>query len=160
MVNQLLLGLWICAVTLGGIYAGDIFAAPSEKPKTLIGKLEYTSHDPITAPVIEGGEIRGYVIVKLTFAVPAAKLKKKAAVIQRVFGDRAFRAIYESEKNRIVNKKRTDVDELLERIKARANTALKGEPIKDVLVEYINYVSLDQVRCARTTPTGGKEAAR
>lgn len=151
MIKQLLMGLWICAVTLGGIYAAD-FIVVEGGSGTKVGPTEYVTNEPMTVPVITNGSVEGYVIAKLIFSADSESLKHWGDKLKLIFSDSAFRIIYAGERERVYSQKRQDLDNMVEEIKARTNDAVGSEVIQNVLVEYLNYVSLDQVRCNRKSP--------
>jgi len=151
MINQLLMGLWICAVTLGGIYAGDFLVAEGGAG-TKVGTMEYVTNEPMTVPIVTNGSVEGYVIAKLIFSADSEALKPWGDKLKLVFSDSAFRIIYAGERERVYNQKRQDLDNMVEEIKARTNQALGNAVVENVLVEYLNYVPLDQVRCNRKSP--------
>lgn len=151
MIKQLLIGLWICAVTLGGVWAAG-FAVSGSDSGAKVGALEFVANDPVTIPVVKGGAIEGYVIAKLIFSGNSEDLQQWGDKLKFVFNDSAFRIIYAAEHERMLQKKRQDLDHMVEEIKSRTNKAIGSNVIVEVLVEYLNYVSLDQVRCNRKSP--------
>jgi hypothetical protein len=151
MIKQLLIGLWICAVTLGGVWAAG-FAVSGSDSGAKIGALEYVSNEPITIPIVKGGMIEGYVIAKLIFSGNSQDLQQWGDKLKLVFTDSVFRIIYAAEHERMLQNKRQDLDPIVEEIKVRTNKAIGSNVIGEVLVEYLNYVSLDQVRCNRKSP--------
>lgn len=151
MIKQLLIGLWICGVTLGGIYAADFIVAESDTG-TKVGASEYVTNEPMTVPIVTDGVVEGYVIAKLIYSADSDGLKSLGDTLKLVFSDSAFRIIYAGERDRVRNQKRQDLDLMVEEIKSRTNGAIGKDVVQTVLIEYLNYVSLDQVRCNRKPP--------
>lgn len=154
MIQQIFLGLWVCMATLLGIYGADIIFGESGNAKGAhVSGLTYVSTEPITVPVLLNGQIEGYAIAKFVYGVPADKLKKHQERIAVQFADSVFREMYNEEPLRVARKDRQDLDMIVAKIKRRSNKVIGNDVVKEVLIDFFNYVPSDQVRCGKRAPS-------
>ena len=146
---MLLIGLWVCVVTLGASYAAVIWAsdAPvSSKADEFFGGLDYVKTSPISVPVVTGGTVEGYVIAQFVFTVDGKTLRKLSVPPDVFLIDEAYRAIYAGQKIDFRHLDRYDVNDLTKQIAAKVNDRFKADLVRDVLVEQFNYLAKDEVR--------------
>lgn len=149
MVKVLLIGAWICAVTLMSSYGVVVWQAgvqADSKSQEFFGGLDYVKSTPISVPMIENGTIDGYVIAQFVFTVDGETLRSLSVPPDVFLVDEAFRAIYSGEKVNFRKIEKYDLDALAKQLKANINERFKSELVKDVLVEQFNYVTNEQVR--------------
>ncbi len=149
MVKLLLSGLWICAVALLSSYAVvDWKAGQAEDPKAdeFFGGLDYVKTNIISVPMIDKGEIQGYIIAQFVFTADGNTLRNLSVPPDSFLVDEAYRAIYSGEKVNFKRLEKYDIEALTKTIAERLNERFKTELIKDVLVEQFNYVSKDEIR--------------
>ena len=153
MIQQLLLGAWVCLATLGGVYGAGFLSmdAPTENAVN-VGTLSYVTTQPLSVPLIEEGELHGYAIVKLIYAVPEKKLAANQPRIAAHFRDAANRTLYAEEAEFLVSKQKHDMGNLALAVKVAVNKSLQADLVEEVLFEQFNYVSRDQVRCVKRQP--------
>jgi hypothetical protein len=143
MIRIVLIGLWICAVSLVSTYVAAQWKAeagpvPEEEP--YFEGIEYRKLQPITVPMIEEGAVKGYVLARLVFTADARALREFPMEPEPFIVDEAFREIYVNGKVQFGQIQKYDLDTLTEAIKTKANERLGPDFVQDVLVEEINYV--------------------
>ncbi len=151
MIKIVLVGLWVCVVSLlssfvAAQWKADAEPAPPEEP--FLEGLEYRKLQPLTVPMISDGTLKGYVLAKLVFTADARAIREFPLEPEPFVVDEAFREIYVNGKVEFGELQKYDLDALTEAIKQNANLRLGPDFVRDVLVEEINYVD-------RTTLQGG-----
>jgi hypothetical protein len=149
MVKLLLCGLWICAVTLVSSYAVVTWKAdqaPDAKADEFFGGLDYVKTGIISVPMIDKGEVQGYIIAQFVFTADGQTLRSLSIPPESFLVDEAYRAIYSGRKVDFKRLEKYDIEALTKEIAANLNARFKTDLIKDVLVEQFSYVSRDEIR--------------
>ena len=142
MIKLVAVGLWICAVTLA-----SGFAAVSWKTGALPEPGDVSFLDGLTSvPVIAEGEVQGYVVTQLSFAVDSSLLNRLSIKPDLILVDEAIKTIYTGGDIDFRRMKRQDLPALTKRLAENANARFGGKLVREVFVEELNYVSKDQVR--------------
>jgi hypothetical protein len=167
MIKLVLIGLWVCAVTLGGGYAGAIWQAAGVKTagdeKKYQGKLTQVRLKPLNVPVTGDGKITGYVVAQLTFTSPADLLKKLSVKPEVFMLDAAFNGIYAGGLIDIAKLDKASWAGLTKVIKDSVNGRFGMEVIHDVVIEEFGYVPIGEVRGRKTgieAPAGTAKIAK
>lgn len=150
MIKLILAGVWVCAVTLAASYLALSWSTqPAAKPAdvTTFGGLDYVKPSPISVPIIKNGAVEGYAIAQFVFTAPADILTKVTVPAKVIFVDEAFKAIYANASFDFLNKSKRDLSALTKSIAENVNKRIEKELVVEVLVESLNFVSKDQVRC-------------
>ncbi len=149
MIRILFAGIWICLVTLAAAYIGvsmNATASTTTEPDEFFGGLDYAKTEIISVPVIDDGDLQGYVIAQFVYTIDV-KIKKKLTVPPDVFIlDGAFRTIYENTAPDFNNLVKADLDKLTATIRDKVNARFQAEIVNDILVEIFNFVPKDSVR--------------
>ncbi len=148
MIKILVIGLWVCAVTLLSSYGGARWAAgiPLKTEEKYLQGLEYRRLDPINVPMIIDGDVKGYVVARLVMTADAELLHRLPIEPQIFLVNEAFDEIYMRARVEFGELSKYNLNEILERIKARTNERLKGPVVQDVLVDAINYIDKTDIR--------------
>lgn len=145
------IGLWVCIVTLGAVY-GSIYlatapAGPSEE-ETKKAALELVRGEPITIPVIGGGDVTGYFLTRISFMMDKEKVKGQALPTTELMTDQLFTLLVGNKMVDIGNVSAFDVNGFREKIKTEMNARLGEGMVDQVLIEQLDYVSKDAARKA------------
>lgn len=150
MIKTILLGLWVCAVTLVSTWAGATYlsgeAGAAHSTDSGSVALELIKPRQISVPMIKDGAIQGYVMVKLTFTARKGELSKLSIDPQVFIVDEAFRTIYSSDPVDFKRIAKQDISALGRQIKDGVNKRFGVSLIEDVLFEEVNYVPMEKVR--------------
>ncbi len=149
MIKSLLLGVWVCLISLGASYVSANYIGEQQgvdKSASSEGPLEYIKSDMISVPVIRSGKVQGYVVAQFTFAVDTNQIAKLGYEPNPFLIDAAFRCLYENQTTDFSSLQQQDLTALVKNVLDRANTKLGGPIARDVLLTDINYVSRDDVR--------------
>ena len=144
----LILGVWICGVTLvsGHLALTWRAEAPPASETPFFEGLEYEETALIHVPIIANGEVQGYVAAQFVFTADAHTMRQMTVKPHAYVRDEALRAIYSNAKVDFARLERVDIDALLKTVKTNVNARLGGDLVKDVLVKEFNYVRKDQLR--------------
>ena len=150
MIKVVLLGAWLCAVTLGATYGALSWKAKSgtETVQTPSGPvvLEQKQTKVLNIPVIKDGALQGYVLAQFVFTVETEKLKELSTQPDIVVVDEAFKLIYTGEAIDFRTMRKNDIKALSKLILNNVNKRLGEAIVHEVLVQEFNYLPKDQLR--------------
>jgi len=150
VIKFIIMGIWVLLVTLGGLFIGRTMSAytPVEPVNIEIesqGKREQANTEMISVPVIVEGEVRGYLLVQLTFVMDE-KAKSELdlpiepfvhdAVFAEFFG--AYTDIHQIEKVRFEPSRARIIDYV--------NQRFGSVVIKDLLVQQFNFITTEKLQ--------------
>ena len=150
MIKPILLGLWLCVVTLGSAY-GVIAWQKQQRAAAVAAAiqpsvLEQVQTKVINVPIISDGAVQGYVLAQFAFTIEANKLKELSTKPDLILVDEAFKLIYAGEAVDFRHLRRADVDALSKMLLTNVNKRLGQDLVHDVLVQQLNYLPRDQLR--------------
>jgi hypothetical protein len=144
MMRTLIIGLWTCAVALGATYAGAQWkqrSATATAAGETAEKYELKKVKPITAPVIVGGALKGYVSAELSFLGKAAHGAHSDGVEpEAFFMDEAFKLLYSENNIDFQHVDKIDLDAFTKRITERVNERLGAGAIKETFVKNLTFI--------------------
>jgi hypothetical protein len=145
-MKLLIVGAWAVIVTLGAGFAVAQWrvSAPADDPASTprFEGLRYTSLPTLSVPVIEGGRVSGYVVVRLVYTADAATLRDLASEPDAFITDEMFRTLYGRAETVFGRLVRLDLDTLAEEVRSRVNERMGDEVVQDLLVDGLNYIDL------------------
>ncbi len=154
MFKYLIVGIWVCAVTLGASYMmmsmASEKAGDGKEASPLIG-LDYVKVNPISVPIIRDGGVQGYVIAQFVYTADAEDIKDQSVPIDLYFNDRVFALIYQNDAINFEHIKKTDLTGFMQELVVSVNKRLGTPIVQNVLVEQFNFVPIGQIRCKRDT---------
>ena len=145
-VQTLLIGLWVCFVSLASTYAGAYLKAhPFDASSDDRHGLEVRKVKPITVPIISGGTLKGYVSAEFSFLREGNHKRKSAIDPESYLMDEAFRLIYSDNTIDFNNIGKFDLAALTKKVTERVNERL-GEPVlRETLVKSFAFVPKEDV---------------
>jgi len=150
VIKFIIMGIWVLFVTFGGLFIGytmkdDKFAESVEIKAEGEGKREQDNTDIMSVPVMVDGEVKGYLLVQLTFVMdenvkstldlPIAPFVNDA-IFAEFFG--AYTDRHQIEKVRFEPSR----NRIIENVNQRFGTKV----IKDLLVQQFNFVTAEKIR--------------
>lgn len=143
MIRLILLALVACISTVGGVYGGvtwksSMIAKPSDDESH---KLQILKTPMVSVPILSDGQVLGYVVTRLQFAVDAGLLKESSVQPEAFVADEAFRLIYEATPRDIKVGRKNALKELAENIASGTNARLGRKLVKDVMIDSWTYLS-------------------
>jgi hypothetical protein len=152
VIRTLVLGFWICAITLVGTWVGATYLggpggeAEAAHGEGLLGGLTEIKPRPVSVPMIVDGAIQGYVMAQLSFTVKKETLDKLSVRPDVFIVDEAFKTLYAGEPIDFKRLKKQDIAAIAGRIKENVNQRFGSAFVEDVLFEDLNYVPMEKVR--------------
>lgn len=151
MIKYILLGVWICGVTLGSSYGVIMWQAQQEQKKAGGGEqpkvpIEQVQTKRINVPVIANGTLKGYVLAQFVFHIDAAALKGMTVKPDIYLVDEAFKVIYSGKAIDFRDPKKPDFSALGKTIKENVNARFGPGFVQDVLVQELTYLPQEKFR--------------
>jgi hypothetical protein len=149
VLKTVLLGIWVIAVTAAATY-GSIYL--KDDPSAIPGAaredhgLEALQSEMTSVPIIRGGEVIGYLIIKLVFEADKSVLAEKMLEPIPFLNDAAFRVIFARTDIDFRRLRPSDLDRLTADIASEANKRIGAELVRHVLLEELNYVRKEDIR--------------
>jgi hypothetical protein len=147
MIRLVLAGLWVCILTAGTSYAvaywkekGSLLPAKDE----YLEGLQYQKTRALSVPMVENGNVQGYVIARFVYTVEARALHQLSVPPEPFVVDEAFRRIYADEGLDFRKLARYDLSILTAAIKQRVNERMHADIVQDVMIEDFNYVAKEE----------------
>jgi hypothetical protein len=149
VIKYILLGIWICGVTLGSSYGVIVWqaeqqqktgAAPAKLP------IEQVQTKKINVPVIANGTLKGYVLAQFVFHIDAAALKGMNVKPDIYLVDEAFKVIYSGKAIDFRNPLKPDFSALGRTIKDNVNARFGQGFVQEVLVQELTYLPQEKFR--------------
>lgn len=149
MLRTLLVGLWVCLVSLGATFGGVYWRGRQSSTGAAehAEKLEVHKVKAITAPVIAEGVVKGYVSAEFSYlSAPADKHGGGGEIDPETFFlDEAFRLMYAETKVDFTRVEKTDLTALTRQITENVNQRLGKPVVKETLVRNFTFVSRDEM---------------
>jgi hypothetical protein len=149
VIKYIILGLWICGVTLGSSYGVILWqvqqqkAGAAEPPKVAIEAIQTKR---INVPVIANGALKGYVLAQFVFHIDAAALKGMTVRPDIYLVDEAFKVIYSGKAIDFRNPQQPDFSALGKTIKDNVNARFGPGFVQEVLVQELSYLPQEKFR--------------
>lgn len=141
MIKLFLIGLWVCGLTLGGVYAAVSFAnAPANQEETEKA-WQFVRGETISLPVVSNGAVGGYFLSRVSVAVDAEKAAAIHIPVASYVTDELYTLLVGDRLIDIANVGAFDVAALRTRIKDGINARAGNAIVKDVIVEQLDYLS-------------------
>jgi hypothetical protein len=158
MTRLLIIGLWVCLITLGSSYAAAYWAVGQSgtKKDIYLEGLEYRKLPTITVPMIYEGAVQGYVVAKLVYTADAALLHEMSIAPDSFVVDEAFREIYTNGVVQFGKMTKYNINDITIAVKEHVNKRLNFEVVQDILVEGLNYIEKDDMRRVAMQATKGE----
>ncbi|MGO8798179.1 MAG: hypothetical protein ACLQE9_18645 [Roseiarcus sp.] len=149
MAKLVLIGFWACLMTLASSYAVTYWKGTQAKAaiaEQSSKNVEYKKTKEFTVPKIANGEIQGYIVAQLSYAVDVEVEKTISAPAEPFLVDEAIRYIYDDDSVDFNNLKKYDLQKLTKTLVQAVNKRLNGNLVKDVLIQEFNYMSKMEVK--------------
>lgn len=150
MIKHIILGVWVCGVSLGSAYGviqwqkhqtQEIQEATEEKRELVQLKTKM-----INIPLVHNGSVSGYVLTQFSFTADKEMVEKANIMPDLFVVDEAFKIIYSEEAIDFNNLKRANVAQLATKIKENVNKRLGVKLVHDIFVRELNYLPREQFR--------------
>lgn len=150
MIKIVVIGLWVCLITLASSYGAAYWAVgqSASEEKVYLEGLEYRKLPTMTVPMIMDGAVQGYVIAKLVYTADAGLLHEIGVQPDSFVTDEAFREIYTNGVVEFGKLSKYNINEITLAVKDSTNKRLQFDVVQDILVEGLNYIEKADMRRA------------
>ncbi|KAA3451788.1 hypothetical protein C7I87_03805 [Mesorhizobium sp. SARCC-RB16n] len=149
MIKVIAIAVWICAATLGAVFYSFQAAGEhgvGEKPKPMLGGLDYVKTDVISVPLIHDSKIDGYFLAKLVYTVEPEQIKKLSIPAEALITDEVYSYLYAHPQIDFTKKATIDLDAFRAAIRDTVNTRVGATLVHEVLIDQVNFLSKDEIR--------------
>ncbi|WP_223478927.1 hypothetical protein [Oricola indica] len=149
MIGQVVFGLWVAAVTLGGIYLGQQMAPePAADGTVAVDHTRYNDFktDLFAIPYVNETGIVGYVTGRFTVKTVAREEAALGLPLNTVMLDALSRHFY-AEADKLAHPDGwSRLRESMQRLREIANETAGREVVADVLIEQLDFFDKNSVR--------------
>jgi hypothetical protein len=148
MLKSLFVALWSAAAALGAAHGYGVWETRRAAAKVAAPApgAELRKARPLNVPIVQDGELLGYVVVQLAYMVDVEALKAARIDPEPYLLDEAFRLIYGDPSLDFRRLEKYDVDRFKRALDARLPARLKSDAVREVLVHEFNYVAKNDLR--------------
>ncbi|HLP69631.1 MAG TPA: hypothetical protein VK181_19130 [Rhizobium sp.] len=152
MIRLLLVGIWICILTLGGVYAAVTLGNQPPEPADAAAKpaTELVSGETLSLPIVTDGAVTGYFLARVSVTVDRDKAKANHVPMTTYVTDELFTLLVGNKMIDIPNVGKFDVAALRTKIKDGINARTGDALITDVMVEQLDFLSKDDLNSGET----------
>lgn len=149
MIGQVVFGLWVAAVTLGGIYFGQQMAPePAADGTVAVDRTRYNDFktDLFAIPYVNETGIVGYVTGRFTVKTVAKEEAAMGLPLNTVILDALSRHFYAEADELAHPAGWTRLRESMQRLREIANETAGREVVADILIEQLDFFDKNSVR--------------
>jgi hypothetical protein len=131
-------------MTLASSYAATYWKSTQVKnasDELSSASLEYRKSKELTIPKIAEGQIQGYIILQLSYAVDNSVQKNSSAPPDSFLLDEAYQYVYNDDGLDFNNIKKYDLAKLKATVMKNVNARMGANVVKDVMIQEFNYLS-------------------
>jgi flagellar basal body-associated protein FliL len=148
MLKVLLIGFWVCLVSIGGVYlsvrmsqsSAEAAAAPAPVVSTIV------RGNPLSMPVIHNGAVEGYFLGRISLSVDAEKSKKVTLPMDVLLTDELFTLLMGNPMIDLKNTGAFDPEQFRTKIKDGINGKVGDAVVMNVMIEQLDYMSKDAIK--------------
>ena len=100
----------------------------------------------MTVAIVRNNEVRGYIILELSFAMDPDASDDMTKPLELVLNDRIIESLHEDRSIDIFKLDEFDIKAFAERLVTSVNAKMGKDLLKQVLIQDINFVSKEDVR--------------
>lgn len=148
MLKVLLVGLWVCIATIGGVYLSVKLSQSSSEANAAPAPIITTvvRGNPISMPVINDGAVDGYFLGRISLSVDSDKSKKVKLPLDVLLTDELFSLLMGDRMIDLKTVGNFDPQNFRTKIKDGMNAKLGDTVVADVMIEQLDYMSKDTMK--------------
>jgi flagellar basal body-associated protein FliL len=147
MIKVLLIGLWVCIVSIGGVYLSarmsEATASADAAPAPVVTTV--VRGNPISMPVIHNGAVDGYFLGRISLSVDSEKSKKVQLPMDVLLTDQLFSLLMGNPMIDLKNVGSFDPENFRNKIKDGINAKLGDAVVANVMIEQLDYMSKETI---------------
>jgi hypothetical protein len=149
MLKLVAIGVWVILVTAGATY-GSVYLASNSANGTASAEpdlgVEELKSEMTSVPIMRDGDVSGYLILQLSFAVDRGLLAEQKLDPLPFLVDAAFRVVFSRTEVDFRRLKSKDLEEITAAIAAESNARIGADLVRHVLLQQVNYVRKEDIR--------------
>jgi flagellar basal body-associated protein FliL len=149
MINMVIAGIiGIIAAIAGAEFGYSLLMAPAPEAHTeeKVERIIQISTELTGVPVIANNLLVGYVVLKVSSEIDAAKLPSEEASAVPYLVDAAFKATYGFSERGFDRVRGKDIERLTQEVRRLANEKFGMEVVRNVNLEQFNFVPKSEIR--------------
>ena len=149
MIPQVLFAFFVAAVTLGGVYAGQMVSSGHDVDQAGMDAhpdFDFYKTDLVAIPYVHGNDIVGYIIGRFTIKTDTAKLAHAKLPVQAVVSDALNRHFFGEGGSLSSPVGWTQLRKSLADLRDLANESAGDAVILEVLIDQLDFFEKDEVR--------------
>jgi flagellar basal body-associated protein FliL len=146
MIKVLLIGLWVCIATIGGVYvSAQMSKAPVATEAEAAVVTTIVRGNPVSLPVINNGTVQGYFIGRISLSVDSMKAKHVQLPMDVVLTDELFSLLMGQKMIDLKSVGTFDPESFRTKIKDGINAKLGDAVVANVMIEQLDYMSKETI---------------
>jgi flagellar basal body-associated protein FliL len=143
MIKIVLIGAWVCIISLGAVYAAVTLAGGSADSAAAKQEIPpaYVAGEVLSIPVLSGGAVTGYFLTKVSVMVDQDKAAKTHIPMAPYITDELYTVLVGDSMIDLPKAGHFDVEGLRTKIKTDLNAKAKDELVTSVIFEQLDYIS-------------------
>ncbi|MEV4608105.1 hypothetical protein MRBLMR1_003139 [Neorhizobium sp. LMR1-1-1.1] len=142
MIKIVLIGVWVCIISLGGVYAAVTLSAKSgvEVAKPVIPPA-YVAGETLSIPVVTEGAVTGYFLTKVSVMIDQEKAANTHIPIAPYITDELYTVLVGNKMIDLPKVRDLNVEGLRAKIKDDLNARAGDALVTAVIFEQLDYLS-------------------
>lgn len=142
MIKIVLIGVWVCIISLGGVYAAVTLSGTSdaEAAKPIIPPA-YVAGETLSIPVVTEGAVTGYFLTKVSVMVDQEKAATTHVPVAPYITDELYTILVGNKMIDLPKAGDIDVEGLRSKIKDDLNARAGDALVTAVIFEQLDYLS-------------------
>lgn len=157
MLRLVAIGVWVILVTAGATYGSVYLASKGGTASEPDPGVEELKSEMTSVPIMRGGDIIGYLILQLSFAVDRGLLAERKLDPLPFLIDAAFRVVFSRTDLDFRRLRSKDLEEITAAIAAESNARIGAELVRHVLLQQVNFVRKEDIRTNWISSGNGSE---
>ena len=142
MIKIVLFGIWVCIISLGGVYAAVTLSGGSDTEAARpVTPPAYMAGETLSVPVVTNGAVTGYFLTKVSVMVDQEKATHIHIPIAPYLTDELYTLLVGNKMIDLPTAGNLDVEGLRNRIKDDLNTRAEDTLVTAVIFEQLDYLS-------------------
>lgn len=143
MIKLIATGVWVLILTLGGVFAAAKFGQPPAEDHKADAPPppQYVQGDLLTLPVVNGGKVSGYFLVRSTLLVDSVMMKQINVPMPAYITDEFYGLLIGDKVLDVKDAGKFDVAAFKTKIKDGINARMEKPLVQDVLIQQMDFIS-------------------
>lgn len=154
MIRIFFTAVWLCAVTMAGVYGGTLMAKNRQPAEELAvaprSPKNYVETDLTAVPVISGNDIEGYFLTRMAFILDETKNIRTDIPIELLLNDYYLGYAYNNENIDFRHSERFDLNKFSDGLVQYINRKLGVDIVVYNLILQVDYRRVKDIRSSST----------